>query len=143
MPATDNSVARSKKTPPQLRTNTEPAAAVFVQSISFEHRDDGLRRAKAFLLRPLRGAPPPSTPDRTALRDVSFALFPNEMTVLLGSEDCGKTELLELLAGHHRMQSGRVILGHPFSSAPLPSRMVSFVQRGEPLQVCHLCLVAQ
>lgn len=60
-----------------------------------------------------------------ALRDVSFAVAPQEFVCLVGPSGAGKSSLLHILAGLERPTSGRVLLeGHPLTA---PQRRIGFV----------------
>lgn len=49
-----------------------------------------------------------------ALQDVSLAIKPRQFVTLVGGSGCGKTTLLNIAAGLHLPQTGRVIVnGHP------------------------------
>lgn len=66
-----------------------------------------------------------------ALRDVSIHVDPGQVLALVGANGAGKTTLLQCIAGLHRPERGRVMLGDVDLSA-LPTHTV--VQHG-------LCLV--
>ncbi len=56
--------------------------------------------------------------DRQVLQDVSFTVFRNEITVILGSSGCGKTTTLKHLIGLYPIHKGEVeVLGVPLHSA--------------------------
>jgi iron complex transport system ATP-binding protein len=46
--------------------------------------------------------------DRRILQDISLNLLPGQFTVLMGPNGCGKTTLLQLLAGVHKPELGAV-----------------------------------
>lgn len=47
----------------------------------------------------------------TALKEVSLDVRPGELFFLLGPSGCGKTTLLRCVAGFHRPESGRILIG--------------------------------
>ncbi|NOX36826.1 MAG: ATP-binding cassette domain-containing protein [Calditrichaeota bacterium] len=46
--------------------------------------------------------------ERQVLTDVSFRVYPNQVTVILGSSGCGKTTVLKHLIGLYPIRSGQV-----------------------------------
>ena len=48
---------------------------------------------------------------QTVLRDVDLAIFPGQLVVLLGRSGCGKSTVLNLLAGIDLPTAGEVVLG--------------------------------
>lgn len=55
--------------------------------------------------------------ERTVLEDISFAIYPNQVTVILGSSGSGKTTILKHLIGLTPVQEGEVmVLGRNLSS---------------------------
>ena len=56
--------------------------------------------------------------ERQVLRDVSFTVYRNEVTVILGSSGCGKTTTLKHLIGLYPVTHGEVeVLGVPLHTA--------------------------
>ena len=63
-----------------------------------------------------------------ALRDISLALAPGEILVLVGPNGAGKSVILETIAGFHRPQRGRVrIGGRDVTALPPEARRVGYV----------------
>ena len=63
-----------------------------------------------------------------ALRDISFALAPGEVFVVLGPSGAGKSVLLETIAGFYRPDSGTIkIGGRDVTAAPPESRRIGFM----------------
>ena len=68
------------------------------------------------------------------LRDISVQVQQGELFVLLGPSGAGKTLLLELIAGFHRPDSGRVCLnGKDVTALPPEERNVGFVYQDQML----------
>jgi iron(III) transport system ATP-binding protein len=55
----------------------------------------------------------------TALKGVSVLVHPGELFFLLGPSGCGKTTLLRCVAGFHRLDAGRILIGE-LDVTPLP-----------------------
>jgi molybdate/tungstate transport system ATP-binding protein len=63
-----------------------------------------------------------------ALEDVSFAVAPDEILVLLGVNGAGKSVCLETIAGFHRPASGRILVsGRDITEQPPEQRHVAFL----------------
>ncbi len=72
--------------------------------------------------------PNPESPGNEVLSDVSLALADGEFVCLLGSSGCGKSTILNLLAGFERPDQGELLLdGRPIR-APGPERGMVFQQ---------------
>jgi iron(III) transport system ATP-binding protein len=57
-----------------------------------------------------------------ALKEVSVSIHPGELFFLLGPSGCGKTTLLRCIAGFHRPESGRILIGEEDVTALPPHR---------------------
>lgn len=64
--------------------------------------------------------------DRTVMRDVSFGIGSGEIVSLLGTSGCGKTTILNLIAGFLRPTEGRALVDGAEISGPGPDRGVVF-----------------
>jgi ABC-type Fe3+/spermidine/putrescine transport system ATPase subunit len=63
-----------------------------------------------------------------ALKDVSFAVAPDEILVLLGANGAGKSVCLETVAGFHRPSSGRILVsGRDITEHRPEKRHVAFL----------------
>jgi len=60
------------------------------------------------------------------LDEVTFSAAPGEMVCIIGRSGCGKTTLLNVLAGFLRPSGGQVLLGHEPIRGPGPDRCVVF-----------------
>ncbi len=67
----------------------------------------------------------------TALRGISFAVYPGEIVTLIGSNGAGKSTLLRVVSGLLRPRSGRILLGGEEIGSLAPDRIVR-------LGVCHV-----
>jgi len=65
-------------------------------------------------------------PEDPVLRHVSFALDPGEIVALIGVSGCGKTTLLDILAGFAEADHGQVLLGGAPTDRPGPAKAVVF-----------------
>jgi ABC-type sugar transport system ATPase subunit len=62
------------------------------------------------------------------LKNISLAVRPNEILVILGPNGAGKSVTLETIAGFHRPQTGRVLIGdRDVTALPPERRNVGFV----------------
>jgi len=63
-----------------------------------------------------------------ALRDISFAVEPGEVFVILGPSGAGKSLLLETIAGFYRPDRGRIFIGgREVTDLPPEARRVAFM----------------
>ncbi|MBU1002715.1 MAG: ABC transporter ATP-binding protein [Proteobacteria bacterium] len=65
-------------------------------------------------------------PEAPVLAGVSFALAPGEIVALIGVSGCGKTTLLDILAGFRRADEGEVRLAGQPTVTPEPDKAVVF-----------------
>lgn len=65
---------------------------------------------------------------RTVLEKIDFCVKPGEIICILGRSGCGKTTLLNILAGFTPPTAGQVLLGGKPVSKPGPDRCVVFQQ---------------
>ena len=63
-----------------------------------------------------------------ALEDVSLRIEPNEFVAIVGRSGCGKTTLLNMIAGFLQPTSGSIRVGDEAVSAPSPERGMVFQQ---------------
>ncbi len=71
----------------------------------------------------------PGEPPVTALRDVSFKIYPGELVGIVGPSGSGKTTMLHLMGTLDQPTSGRVIIdGH--DASVLPDRQLSALRAG-------------
>jgi NitT/TauT family transport system ATP-binding protein len=65
--------------------------------------------------------------EHVVLDDCSFSAAPGELTVLVGPAGCGKTTLINLIAGYDAPTAGAVLVdGQPLRPRPSPERLVVF-----------------
>jgi NitT/TauT family transport system ATP-binding protein len=73
-------------------------------------------------------SPHPKQPGQQVLSDVSLALEEGEFVCLLGASGCGKSTILNLLAGFEQPDQGQLLIkGHPITG-PGPDRGMVFQQ---------------
>lgn len=65
-------------------------------------------------------------PEHPVLRDLSFSVQAGEIVALLGASGCGKTSLLNVIAGFLRPQAGEIHLRGALSTTPSPAKAVVF-----------------
>ena len=63
-----------------------------------------------------------------ALEDVSLLIEPNEFVAIVGRSGCGKTTLLNMIAGFLQPTSGSIRVGDEAVNAPSPERGMVFQQ---------------
>ena len=63
---------------------------------------------------------------KLVISDVSFDVYENEFLVLLGPGQCGKTTLLEMIAGLQNVSGGRILHNEKEVAAPDASRAVVY-----------------
>ena len=72
--------------------------------------------------------PRPGSGDLTVLKDISFSISPGDFVIILGESGCGKTTLLNLLAGLETPSRGSIrVDGKPLKGIH-PSRSMLFQQ---------------
>jgi ABC-type nitrate/sulfonate/bicarbonate transport system ATPase subunit len=64
--------------------------------------------------------------EHPVLQDVSFSMQTGEIVALLGASGCGKTSLLNVIAGFLGPQAGEIHLRGALSTAPSPAKAVVF-----------------
>ena len=64
--------------------------------------------------------------DNHVLDDVSFSVEENEFVVVFGPGQCGKSTLLNIIAGMEKPSSGRVMIEDKEVTAPGPDRAMVF-----------------
>lgn len=67
-------------------------------------------------------------PDHVVLQDVSFAIGSGDFVIILGESGCGKTTLLNLLAGLELPTKGRICVDGDIITGIHPSRSMLFQQ---------------
>jgi NitT/TauT family transport system ATP-binding protein len=83
--------------------------------------------AKTFQVKP-RGKSSAKREAFTAIKDVSFDVYPGEFLVIVGPSGCGKSTLLDLLGGLTQPSAGKILLdGHPITG-PGMDRGIVFQQ---------------
>jgi NitT/TauT family transport system ATP-binding protein len=68
----------------------------------------------------------PGIPETVALRGVDLAIHEREVVSLVGRSGCGKTTVLNLIAGFTEPTEGRVLVGGRAVGRPGPDRLVVF-----------------
>ncbi|AGK99866.1 ABC transporter ATP-binding protein [Desulfoscipio gibsoniae] len=69
-----------------------------------------------------------------ALQNINFNLKHNDYMVILGPTGCGKTLLLESIAGHHTPNKGAIIMqGKDITKLPPEKRQLGFAYQDNPL----------
>ncbi|MCG8686790.1 MAG: ABC transporter ATP-binding protein [Desulfobacterales bacterium] len=70
----------------------------------------------------------PNKKDQEVLKDISFSIDPGDFVIILGESGCGKTTLLNLLAGLETPSSGEICVDGKEISGIHPSRSMLFQQ---------------
>ncbi len=68
------------------------------------------------------------TSDHTVLKDISFSIDDGDFVIILGESGCGKTTLLNMLAGLEHPTSGTIHVDNELISGIHPSRSMLFQQ---------------
>lgn len=68
--------------------------------------------------------------EHETVRDISFEVYDNEFLVLLGPGHCGKTVLLNMIAGLLNASSGRILLGDEAYNTPRKEICMVFQKTG-------------
>ncbi len=68
------------------------------------------------------------TSDHIVIKDISFSMDPGDFIIVLGESGCGKTTLLNLIAGLERPTSGKIIVDGKEVQGIHPSRSMLFQQ---------------
>jgi ABC-type nitrate/sulfonate/bicarbonate transport system ATPase subunit len=68
------------------------------------------------------------TSDHIVLKDISFSIEPGDFVIILGESGCGKTTLLNLLAGLELPSSGKIFVDGREITGLHPSRSLLFQQ---------------
>ncbi|MDN8360902.1 ATP-binding cassette domain-containing protein [Acinetobacter baumannii] len=63
---------------------------------------------------------------KPVLQDINLTIEEGSLTVILGESGCGKTTLLNILAGFQKPSSGDVLVNHEFVTGPDVTRAVVF-----------------
>ena len=66
--------------------------------------------------------------DHTVLKDITFSIDEGDFVIILGESGCGKTTLLNLLAGLEQPSSGEIFVDGRKVSGIHPSRSMLFQQ---------------
>lgn len=69
-----------------------------------------------------------NTTDHAVLKDISFSIDDGDFVIILGESGCGKTTLLNLLAGLDRPTSGKIVVDDQTITGIHPSRSMIFQQ---------------
>jgi len=70
----------------------------------------------------------PKKVDHIILKDISFSIEPGDFVIILGESGCGKTTLLNLLAGLEKPTSGSIYVDDQKITGIHPSRSMLFQQ---------------
>jgi len=70
----------------------------------------------------------PKKEDHIILKDISFSIEPGDFVIILGESGCGKTTLLNLLAGLEKPTSGSIYVDDQKITGIHPSRSMLFQQ---------------
>jgi len=66
--------------------------------------------------------------DHIVLKDISFSIDEGDFVIILGESGCGKTTLLNMLAGLEKPTSGKIFVDNKLLSGIHPSRSMLFQQ---------------
>ena len=77
--------------------------------------------------------------DKAALKDVSFKLYPGEMTAIVGANGAGKSTLAKLICGFEKLEAGEILYnGADMSGLTIPERAerIGYVMQNPNQMIC-------